>query len=366
MEAAQAISLVQDWIRTRNLDYPTDGLEADRFDTGWSVYAPVDVDESDPMAFLDLPVGRSIFLVGDSGHIEEVSSSIPPQQARDQFTASELAELFPPGDEFDFMVDWIRASGETTADGPMAVADFNVVDWDMTDGNDAAIAQSRDAREAAGAVSADRAAGRTATPIVGIPPLPDLVARWAAISAAYTGTGSDPGPRMHPGYASYESDAGSGSTLFLLPGDRAVLSGGSWNSTPLDAAYNSSATLPDLYAGAPAWVNDSVLNSRIRSGLLTFCFWWVDGRWFRGASNTLGELEGACPPFWTADTTVDAMAAEIDSRVRDQCRTLLTAATAHAAAREDVAAAFAYDPIAEVDAAVNQLSLAGLLGRDHY
>ena len=83
MEAAQAISLVTNWIRSRGLDYPTEGLAADRFDKGWSVYAPVDIDDSDPMAFLDIPVGRSIFLVGDSGRIEEVSSSIPPQQARD-------------------------------------------------------------------------------------------------------------------------------------------------------------------------------------------------------------------------------------------------------------------------------------------
>src|SRR4051794_22524129 len=91
VEAAQAISLVTKWIQSRNLDYPTDGLEADRFDAGWSVYAPVEVDESDPMAFLDMPVGRSIFLVGDSGRIQEVSSSIPPQQAQAEFAAQELA-----------------------------------------------------------------------------------------------------------------------------------------------------------------------------------------------------------------------------------------------------------------------------------
>src|SRR5918998_5566604 len=89
MEATEAISLVSDWIRSRRLDYPTEGLAADRFEAGWSVYAPVDVDESDPMAFLDMPVGRSVFLVGDSGRIEEVSSSIPPQQAVDQFMAKE-------------------------------------------------------------------------------------------------------------------------------------------------------------------------------------------------------------------------------------------------------------------------------------
>jgi hypothetical protein len=89
VEAAQAISLVAEWIRSRGLDYPTEGLEADRFDVGWSVYAPVDVDESDPMAFLDMPVGRSVFMIGDSGRIQEVSSSVPPQQAEAEFTAEE-------------------------------------------------------------------------------------------------------------------------------------------------------------------------------------------------------------------------------------------------------------------------------------
>ncbi|WUI00866.1 hypothetical protein OHR68_03340 [Spirillospora sp. NBC_00431] len=66
-------------------------MAADRFESGWSVYAPVDVDESDPLAFLDMPVGRSVFLVGDSGRIEEVSSSVPPQFAHDEFTARERA-----------------------------------------------------------------------------------------------------------------------------------------------------------------------------------------------------------------------------------------------------------------------------------
>jgi hypothetical protein len=96
MDAAQAISLVVDWIRTRRLDYPTEGLAADRFEAGWSVYAPVEVDETDPMAFLDLPVGRSVFLVGDSGRIEEVSSSVPPNEAEARFAARERAAR-PPG-----------------------------------------------------------------------------------------------------------------------------------------------------------------------------------------------------------------------------------------------------------------------------
>ncbi|WP_049578419.1 hypothetical protein [Streptomyces sp. SBT349] len=89
MAAERAVSLVVERIRARRLDYPTRGLAADRFDAGWSVYAPVEVDESDPMAFLDMPVGRSVFLVSDSGRVKEISSSIPPRQAEEMFAAEE-------------------------------------------------------------------------------------------------------------------------------------------------------------------------------------------------------------------------------------------------------------------------------------
>lgn len=110
MEATEAISLVAEWMLWRNLDYPTEGLVADRFEAGWSVYAPVSVDEVDPAAFLDMPVGRSVFLVGDSGRIQEVSSSIPPQRAHADFTARELAAqpFIGVGDDRDFEADYYK------------------------------------------------------------------------------------------------------------------------------------------------------------------------------------------------------------------------------------------------------------------
>src|SRR5689334_9344703 len=144
MDEAQAISLVVKWIRSHGLDYPTEGLEADRFDAGWSVCAPVEVDETDPMAFLEMPVGRSVFLVGDSGRIEEVSSSVSPQQAVDRFVAQERAGSTGDGmgsDEYmaDF-VRWLEEDGpeeEQDADGirivgplphdPLAGDDIDVV-----------------------------------------------------------------------------------------------------------------------------------------------------------------------------------------------------------------------------------------------
>ncbi len=164
-----------------------------------------------------------------------------------------------------------------------------------------------------------------ATPITteDVPALRDLMARWAVLSAAYTGVESGWGPRVYPGYFWFESDRRSGSTLFVLPGDRAVLSGGKWDSELLDAAYNGGQPLPELFAGAPAWVNDSALNTRNRNGLLTFCYWWADGRWHRGATDTSGELDAALPAIRTPDDTVRAMVSQTGPGTEGACEALL-------------------------------------------
>lgn len=86
---ARAVTRVGEHVRAHGLDYPTRGLVADRFDGGWSVYAPVEVDDSDPMSFLDMPVGRSVFLVSDLGRVKEVTSSVPPPLVERMFTAEE-------------------------------------------------------------------------------------------------------------------------------------------------------------------------------------------------------------------------------------------------------------------------------------
>jgi hypothetical protein len=161
----------------------------------------------------------------------------------------------------------------------------------------------------------------------------------------------------------YENDHRSGSTLYLLPGERAVLSGGKWNSPLLEAAYNGGQPLPDLYTGAPAWVNGTVLNTRYRNGLLSFCFWWADGHWYRGTTDTADELDEPLPLVWAADRTVQAMISQTGPDTEDQCRRLLTAASDHTATHDEVAALFTNHPDADVDAAINQLSLAGLLAR---
>ncbi|MFB6875877.1 hypothetical protein [Streptomyces sp. NPDC056323] len=128
IDERRAIALVQEHIATGGLDYPTQGLVADRFAAGWSVYAPVDVDDSDPMAFLDMPVGRSVFMVGDTGRIKEVTSAIPPEQAAALFTAEEAFVRRPPAEE-TFMND-LKAEFErldARSGQPGAITDFTVV-----------------------------------------------------------------------------------------------------------------------------------------------------------------------------------------------------------------------------------------------
>jgi hypothetical protein len=221
--------------------------------------------------------------------------------------------------------------------------------------------QGRDPHQAAAGAGDDTGAGRSAVTTDDIPAFSDLWARWAVLSAVYAGVGSGWGPRIYPGYGWYESDQRSGSTLFVLPGDRVVLSGGKWNSEVLEAAYNGGESLPDLYAGAPVWVNDSVLNTRNRNGLLTFCYWWANGQWYRGGTDTSGELDVPIPAVLTPDDTIAAMTSQTGVGTADQCGVLLTAAAANSATRDDVAAVFANNTEADVDTAVNQLSLAGLL-----
>lgn len=489
MEEAQAIALVSDLVRTRGLDYPSEGLKAIRFQSGWRVYAPVDIDESDPMSFLDMPVDRSVFLVGDSGHIEETSTSIPPRQAHEQFMEQEAAAWraqnvadesesgiveTPPhedaggqqtlklGDKASIVAtasrlldsivqelaqvgpqDWdqfsavfaFTVSAEVAqlrfwADGqtdlvpvPQSIAQLvrqqrdvaaampagpwwrllltvtnrneMTADYDYGDEpfpddhllapehyrNDldtyprarvpvwlagylaGPAAQGRDAHRAASTAVADANAARTATPTDDIPPLPDLWSRWAVLSAAYVGIKSEWGPRIYPGYAWYESDQRSGSTLYLLPGDRAILSGGRWNSPLLEAAYNGDQPPPDLYTGAPAWLTDSVLNTRNHNGLLSVCFWWADGHWYRGTTDTADELDEVLPAVRAPDGSVQTMVSQTGPDSEDHCRTLLTTASNHTATQDEVAAIFTNHPNADIDAAINQLSHAGLMAR---
>jgi hypothetical protein len=125
--AEQAVALVVRLITARRLDYPVRGLAADRFAGGWSVYAPVEVDDSDPAAFLDMPVGRSVFLVGDTGRVKEVAGAVPPPQAEALFTAEEA--YVRRGPEGELFLAALRDEVERLGGGPggpAGIASFTV------------------------------------------------------------------------------------------------------------------------------------------------------------------------------------------------------------------------------------------------
>jgi hypothetical protein len=94
---------------------------------------------------------------------------------------------------------------------------------------------------------------------------------------------------------------------------------------------------------------------------LTFCFWWANGQWHRGTTDTSGEFDGALPPIRTAEETIRAMVSQTGPGTEERCEFLLTAAINRSGTRDDVAALFAGNSDADVDTAADQLSLAGLL-----
>lgn len=228
--------------------------------------------------------------------------------------------------------------------------------------------QLRPPRLAAEQARNDRSQGvRGAATTTDLPPLPLLWARWTTLSATFTALEAAQGPRILPSLAWFESSKRSGSTLYILPGDRGVISGGVWNAPELDAAYNQGASVPELYAGAPDWVTDAVLNPRTASGLLSFCYWWDNGRWYRGESPSGSGSAAAIPGIWTAESTVDvivevlgaATGAPVTDLTKSAVATLVAAAEAGVVTYETIAAVF--DPARfDVDAALNQFSLAGL------
>jgi hypothetical protein len=197
------------------------------------------------------------------------------------------------------------------------------------------------------------------------PPFPVMWGRWATIAAAFVAAESDRGPRMLPWTGMFEGSTRSGSTLHALPAGRAVLSGGVWDSPTLDTVYNGGAPMPKLYAGAPDWVTDSVVDPRAASGLLSFCYWWEAGHWYRGESPSAEQCASAVPGVWTADTVIGIVAGLLADHSGDDATeaiaALLAAAAAGAVTREIVIAVFGDNGRFDIDGALYQYSLAGLI-----
>ncbi|MGF6881232.1 hypothetical protein ABIA39_001112 [Nocardia sp. GAS34] len=226
--------------------------------------------------------------------------------------------------------------------------------------------QERDAAQAAFEESLDSAAGTVAEASVDeLPPLDAVWARWATLAAVFVAAGSELGPRIMPAQGWFEGASHSGSTLSLLPGGRAVLSGGLWEAPTLDAAYNDGADLPDLYRGAPFWVADQVLNPRAGQGMLSFCYWWDGNGWYRGESPSVAEFARAVPGVWRAEVVTDLIVRQLagddtDDDMRSAAAALVAAAEERAVKRELVAEVLGANAEFDADGAYYQFFLAGL------
>ncbi|WP_306360357.1 hypothetical protein [Nocardia sp. CC227C] len=226
--------------------------------------------------------------------------------------------------------------------------------------------QSRTPQEAAVQARADRESGIRATVSEGdFPAFPEMWARWAVISACFVAKRSQWGPRVLPALGWFEGSKRGGSTLYALPGGRAVLSGGVWDAPELDAAYNGGGPMPRFFAGAPEWVANPVLNPRAANGLLSFCYWWESGRWYRGESPAAAGLASALPGMWTADTVVDLVsgliAEEPTERRRAAVATLVSAAEVGVVTLDTLIDAFGDDKQVDIDGAFYQLTMAGVV-----
>ncbi|WP_232330416.1 hypothetical protein [Nocardia fusca] len=226
--------------------------------------------------------------------------------------------------------------------------------------------QMRSPQEAARDARADRAAKVWPTMAENeFPDFPEMWARWACISAGFVAAGSDWGPRILPAMGWFESSRRGGSTLYSLPGGRAVLSGGVWEAANLDAAYNDGAGMPNFFAGAPEWVADPVLNPRSATGLLSFVYWWEGGRWYRGDSPSAEACATAVPGVWTVDTVAGILAGLAAQPPTAQHRAaagaLISAAEIGVVTRDTVLALFGDEEQFDIDGAMYQLTLAGVV-----
>ncbi|MFD8079078.1 hypothetical protein ACFV3E_41320 [Streptomyces sp. NPDC059718] len=199
-----------------------------------------------------------------------------------------------------------------------------------------------------------------------MPGLTETWSRWAVLSAAFVAAGSEWGPRMQPSQARFEGSKRGGSTLSMLAGGRAVLSGGVWDAPSLIEAYRGDAPHPELFAGAPAWVADPLLDERGKVGLMSFCYWWESGRWRRGESPPAEELATAIPGVWTGETVADIVSKLAPRVTRDTeaaALRLVTAAEGGFAERGMLAEVFGNGAVADLDGAYHQLVMAGVTHR---
>lgn len=215
-----------------------------------------------------------------------------------------------------------------------------------------------------------------------LPAFPALWARTAVLASVCRGSDAPVGPRTDPAFAVYRGEHG-GCTVARLPGNRAVVSGGRDDSPLLSAAYKGLIGWPDLYRGAPPWLQNLYLDPRAGRGLLSFCYWWDGKNWFRSdlpQASTLGpaddrwrptdEITAGVPGLWTTETTADLVAnvlkrigVELTDRNAYAALNLVRAGEAGVASERYVNRLFVDGVPANFDVAeaVSQLDAAGVL-----
>ncbi|QIS09914.1 hypothetical protein [Nocardia arthritidis] len=71
-------------------------------------------------------------------------------------------------------------------------------------------------------------------------------------------------------------------------------------------------------------------DSRIRTGLITFCYRYAGGLWYRGESPDAAAISDAIPGVWSAATTAELIARVVqdapDDRLRAAAEMLVSAA----------------------------------------
>ena len=180
--------------------------------------------------------------------------------------------------------------------------------WLLAHVNGSSERQLRSATVAASATPADCVHPRDE-----LPPLTLLWPRFAALSAIFAAVNAFDGPRMSAATGVFRGERG-GCSLSRLPGGRAVFSGGADHSALMTAAYLGEIESPDLYRGAPAWVNNLVLDERAAAGMLTFCYWGTGTRWSRAELagpegwTAVDDLVPAVPGVWTSRSTATLIA----------------------------------------------------------
>lgn len=218
--------------------------------------------------------------------------------------------------------------------------------------------QQRAPAIAARQARADRAAGIHAVALDEVlPDLPAVWVRWTVLSAAFVAVGSEWGPRILPSFGWFEGAQRSGATLYLLPRSRAVLSGGVWNAAELVAGYQDGGELPPVFAGAPSWVTEQVLNSRAATGLVSFCYWWSEDRWYRGGTEGSERLDEAVPGIWSDDAVERLVRTLAGDPPPEPVAALLVAAYEGVVTRAHLLAVFGAD--ADIDSALHQLTMSG-------